>query len=221
MLDRIREINGDYGRKTLALTVISAVITPGFTAFNLYTAVIGGALWYYALAAYYFVLLLYRMSALTAVAVCRKRYGSGDERYDGARRRIGLYCGVVLLLLEIAMAVVVTITTIYPRDAAMGTIPAIATATFTFYKLTMAIINAVKAKRLHDPVAEALRAATLADACMAIASLTVVMLASFGGGDDSASLALKALAGFAACAATITIAVCLIRDCCSQARKNK
>lgn len=75
-----------------------------------------------------------------------RRYGSGDERYDGARRRIGLYCGVVLLLLEIAMAVVVTITTIYPRDAAMGTIPAIAIATFTFYKLTMAIINAVKAK---------------------------------------------------------------------------
>ena len=52
----------------------------------------------------------------------------------------------MLLLLEIAMAVVVTITTIYPRDAAMGTIPAIAIATFTFYKLTMAIINAVKAK---------------------------------------------------------------------------
>lgn len=221
MLDRIREIKGDYGRKTLAIAVISAVITPGFAAFNLYTAVIGGALWYYALAAYYLVLLLYRMGVLTAVAACKKRCGSDGERYDGARRRIGLFGGIVLLLLEIAMAVVVTITTIYPRDAAMGTIPAITTATFTFYKLTMAIINAVKAKRLRDPVAEALRAATLADACMAIASLTAVMLDSFGGGDDSASLALKAQAGFAACAATITIAVFLIRACLSQARKNK
>ena len=115
MLDRIREIKGDYGRKTLALAVISAVITLGFAAFNLYTAVIGGALWYYALAAYYLVLLLYRMGVLTAVAVCRKRCGSDGERYDGAKRRIGLFGGVVLLLLEIAMAVVVTITTIPSR----------------------------------------------------------------------------------------------------------
>lgn len=67
------------------------------------------------------------------------------------------------------MAAAVTETVLSRRAADFDEITAIANAAYTFYKMTMAIVNLVRAKRFSDPVVQALRNVNFADACMAIA----------------------------------------------------
>jgi len=207
----LANVMDNYGLKTLVFSSFSLVLTLAFVAVNLFGAITSGLIWYYALSAYYFVLLAFRGGILFADFKCRKKFTDDEAALGNAKRRIYLAGGCVLLALEIAMAVAVTKTVLSRRVAATDEITAIANAAYTFYKMTMAIVNLVRAKRFSDPVVQALRNVNFADACMAIASLTVVMLSVFGGADgDSFFVAMKACAGFAACAVTIALAVIMI-----------
>lgn len=200
----------NYGLKTLVFSCFSLVITLAFVAVNLASAIIYGLVWYYAVAAYYFVLLAFRGGILLADFRCRKKYVGDDAAMKNAKRRIYLAGGAVLLVLEIAMVFAVTEMMLSRRPVGGNEIIAIANATYTFYKMTMAVLNLVRAKRFSDPVVQALRNVNFADACMAVASLTVIMLSTFGGGEDLAFIALRACVGFAACAVTIVLAVIMI-----------
>lgn len=88
---------------------------------------------------------------------------------------------------------------------------AITNAAYTFYKMTMAIYNLIKARKFNDPTVQALRNINFADACMALVSLTVILLSTFGEPDaDSGLIILKALVGFAACAVIIAMAIRMV-----------
>lgn len=207
----LANVMDNYGLKTLVFSSFSLVLTLAFVAVNLFSAITSGPVWYYALSAYYFVLLVFRGGILFADFKCRKKFADDEAALGNAKRRIYRAGGCVLLALEIAMAFAVTETVLSRRPAATDQIVAIANAAYTFYKMTMAIINLVRAKCFSDPVVQALRNVNFADACMAIASLTVVMLSAFGGSDGgSFFVAMKAGAGFAACAVTIALAVIMI-----------
>lgn len=206
----LANIANDYGLKTLVFSCFSLVVTLAFVAANLASAIIYGLVWYYAVAAYYFVLLLFRGGILLADFRCRKKYADDEAARENAKRRIYLAGGAVLLVLEIAMAFAVTEMMLSRRPVGGNEIVAIANAAYTFYKMTMAMMNLVRAKRFSDPVVQALRNVNFADACMAIASLTVIMLSTFGGGESSVFVVMRACVGFAACAVTIVIAVIMI-----------
>ena len=207
----LANVMDNYGLKTLVFSSFSLVLTLAFVAVNLFSAITSGLVWYYALSAYYFVLLVFRGGILFADFKCSKKFADDEAALGNAKRRIYRAGGCVLLALEIAMAFAVTKTVLSRRPAATGQIVAIANAAYTFYKMTMAIINLVRAKCFSDPVVQTLRNVNFADACMAIASLTVVMLSAFGGSDGgSFFVAMKACAGFAACAVTIALAVIMI-----------
>ena len=83
-------------------------------------------------------------------------------------------------------------------------ISAITTAAYTFYKAVMAIIHLVRAHRHGGPVAQALRAVNIADACISMVSLTVLLIATFG--DGAGMIAMKASVGFGAVAVTAAMA---------------
>lgn len=94
------------------------------------------------------------------------------------------------------------------RPVQSGEIMTIANATYTFYKMTMAIWHLFKAKTFNDPIVQALRNLNFADACMSMVSLTVIMLATFGGVNNL--MIIKGCTGFAACVTIIITAVLMI-----------
>lgn len=60
----------NYGLKTLVFSSFSLILTLAFVAVNLFSAITSGLIWYYALSAYYFVLLAFRGGILFADFKC-------------------------------------------------------------------------------------------------------------------------------------------------------
>lgn len=208
LIDQIME---NYGFKTFVFSLCSFSLTVAFAIMNLVSALRYGLVWYYAISAYYAILLLFRGGIIFTDSKCRKKYASDAlDALELKKRKWRIYSsgGVVLLLLEVAMCLAVTEMMLSRRPMQSGQIMTIANAAYTFYKMTMAIYNLFKAKRYNDPVVQALRNINFADACMAIVSLTVLMLTTFGGEENM--IYIKASVGFAACATIMATAVLMI-----------
>lgn len=202
-----------YGFKTAVLAVCSAVINFGFASVNLVYACIFGSAWYYAFSAYYFALIIFRLAVVLADNKLGKKYAEDDKKHLLARNRIQLAGGIYLVLVEIAMAVGISLTIIFGRPVKSGEIMAIATAAYAFYKIIMASINLARAKRHGDPVVQSLRNLNFADACMTMASLTVILLATFGKREEARfETAMSSAVGLAACLAVLALAVLMIID---------
>lgn len=214
-----------YGFKTTVLAFVSLIISFAFAVMNGVFGILESSLWYGALAGYYILLIIFRSSVIIADARCRRKYLQETAKYVSAQNVIRLASGAFLVIVEIAMAAAVTQMVLADRPVKSGEIMAISTAAYAFYKFTMAVINLVKAKRHGDPVAQSLRILNFADACMSMASLTVLMLATFGEGEgqDTSSFELitKACVGFAACAVVLAAAAVMIAVSAKKLRSEK
>lgn len=202
----------DFGFKTAVFALFSFSVTLAFTVMNTVSAVRYGSVWYGALAGYYAVLMLLRGGTVGAGALLRRRQEEDAERGEWRIYGAG---GACLLVLEIAMVAAVTQLMISGRPTQSGQIMAIANAAYTFFKTGMAIRNLVKARKFCSPLTQALRNYGFADACMSIASLTVLMISTFSEGEEEirSMLYLKSVIGFVACVAIIALAtVMLIRS---------
>ncbi len=202
-----------YGFKTAVLAVCSAVINFGFASVNLVYACIFGSAWYWAFSAYYFALIIFRLAVVLADNKLSKKYADDDKKYLLARNRIQLAGGVYLVLVEMAMGAGISLSVLVGRPVKSGKIMAIATAAYAFYKIIMASINLARAKRHGDPVVQSLRNLNFADACMTMASLTVILLATFGKREEAHfATVMSSAVGFAACLAVLALAVLMIID---------
>lgn len=203
-------ITKNYGVKTLVFSTFSFAFTVAFASINVYGAIKYRLVWYASVAGYYFVLLLLRGGIIISAKKLNDRYDENSLSQKIGEWRVHLISGVALIILELSMAVAVTQMLLSNSPVQKSETMAIATAAYTFYKMTMTVYNLVKAKRYKAPIIQSLRCVNFADACLSMVSLTVLMLSTFGGIQDL--LVLKAIVGFAACAAVIAVAVFIIVD---------
>ncbi len=200
-----------YGFKTLVFSVLSLILNVAFAVFNGVIGIVTRSVWYGALAAYYLTLVIFRGGVIAAAIACYKKTDADAKRFLTVQHKIYLSSGAFLVVTEIAMAAAVTQMVLNNPPVTYGKITAIANAAYAFYKITLAIINLVKAKKFADPVPQALRSLNLADAAMSMVSLTVVLLTTFGGeSGEGFLLAMKACVGFAACALVLALASFMI-----------
>lgn len=207
--ERVASIMQHYDNKTLFFAAVSLVMNLAFAVMNGVSAIKYSSLWYGTLAGYYTVLILFRAGVITAKIVCDKKLDDDCKR-ERAEIKIYLAGGAFLVLLDVAMVTAISIMIIVPKPAPSGEIMAISSAAFTFYSMTMAIVNLVKAKRFNDYVTQALRNLNLATACMSMLSLTVSLIATFGGEGDTSMSTMKSVIGLAVCAITLIIATVMI-----------
>lgn len=193
----------DYSRKTLFWATLALLVNVAFAIFNAVLAVVNRSVWYAALAGYYTALILLRGGIVLAARRLNKRTYAASGRAE-AEWKIYIASGAVLFAFELAMVIAVTEMIIGDRPVQGGEISAITTAAYTFYKAVMAIIHLVRARRHGGPVAQALRTVNIADACISMVSLTVLLIATFG--DGAGMIAMKASVGFGAVAVTAAMA---------------
>ncbi len=105
--------------------------------------------WFITVGAYYTVLAITRFSVLQV-----KRKASGDYDTELFARRI---TGILLVVLSFCIVGVNILSTVKDRGTAFHEIVMIAIATYTFTKITIAIIGMVKAKKSASPVLKTLR----------------------------------------------------------------
>lgn len=129
--------------------------------------------WFITVGAYYTVLAVMRFSALRV-----RHKANGDLSKESCVMRKS---GVLLIFLSICIAGVNTLTFFQVHVVSFHKIIMIAIATYSFMKITLAIIGMVQSTNISSPVVKTLRNISLADACVSIYSTQRAMLATFPG----------------------------------------
>ena len=129
--------------------------------------------WFITVGAYYVVLSMARFSVLQV-----KRRAKGDHSIELFARRI---TGILLVVLSVCIVGVNILSALKERGTAHHKIIMITIATYTFTKITIAIIGMVQSKHTPSPVLKTLRNIALTDACVSIYTMQRSMLQSFPG----------------------------------------
>ena len=143
--------------------------------------------WFITVGAYYAVLTITRYSVLQ---VRRKANGCHDIEFFA--RRI---TGILLVVLSFCIVGVNIMSAVKDRGTVFHEIVMITIATYTFAKITIAIIGMAKARRSASPILKTLRNIALADACVSIYTMQRSMLVSFGEMAETGILLLNILTG--------------------------
>lgn len=191
--------------------VLSLLVNLCYAGLRIVCAVRYASFWDGALGLYYVLLC-----ALRIYLIRRMPDGSGGVPYAAELRTYRnagwLLVGLGLALAGIAVQIV--------QDGQGYNYPGTliyAAAAYSFYCLTMAVVNAVKYRRFRSPVLSAAKAVSLTTALVSIFSLETAMLAQFGG-EARFQQVMTASTAAAVCALVLGIALYMVL---SAGRKRK
>jgi len=169
--------------------------------------------WFITVGAYYAVLAVARYSVLQ---IKRK----AAENYDNElfARRI---TGVLLVVLSFCIVGMNVLSAVKDRGTAFHEIIMITIATYTFAKITIAIIGMAKEKHSALPTAKTLRNISLADACVSIYTMQRSMLVSFPGMKAAEILLLNIFTGTVVWIVVLLLGINLIGGKYTDMAKSK
>lgn len=173
-----------------------------------------GTAWFFSIAVYYVLLVVMRFFLLRDINM--RTVGKNMEK-ELLRYR---FCGVILVMMNIALAGMVLFMTRFDRGFEHNPITTIAMAAYTFTSFTMAIVNMVRYRRVGSPVLSAAKAISLASASVSMLTLTSAMLNAFGEeGDVLLSKIMTNAVGTAVCTFVLAMACFMIISSTLQLKK--
>lgn len=176
-----------------------------YTAINAAAGLRARSAWFATLAVYYLFLAAMRFS----LARYARRAPLGANWPEECRR--ARLCGVLLVLMNAALAGVVVLVLHRGGSFSYGGSMIYAAAAYTFYITIMGAVNLVRQRRCGSPVLYAARAVSLAAALVSMLSLEVAMLAAFATARQARFSAwMVGGSGFAVCAAVAGLGVHLL-----------
>lgn len=163
------------------------------------------SVWFYALAVYYVLLAVMRFFLLRYT---RAHTPGENKRTEWERYRL---CGVLMVLINLALAVIVFYIIWQNRTFVHHEITTIAMAAYTFTSLTLAIVNAVRYRRYDSPAFTAAKIISLAVALVSLLTLETTMLTAFGEeGQESFRQLMTGLTGIGVVLAVLAMAAYMI-----------
>lgn len=200
----------DYTFRTVIMSIGGAVVNVVFAGFNAVTAIYYLSLWYGVFSVYYFILAVLRISVLLSFRHIKVKYNEG-EKFERAKWKIYLVNGATFVPLDIALGAAITVMMFTQKPTITGDIMAISSATYTTYKVVMAIRNLIKATRVKDPIALTVRNIGVVDALASVFSLEITLITTFSESESFESMRpLTAISGFIICAFTIGLGAYMI-----------
>lgn len=198
-----------YGFRTVVFAIGSLFVSFSFAAFNAVIGITDRSIWNGALAAYYLVLMT--MRAVLVFWHGKKR--RLEKRETPAELKIGELkryrtCGILLLILQFAFSVAIVQVVRSNRAFERTGLVIYVSAVYTVYKVTMAVINTVKAHRNDDMTVRALRTINLVDALVSILALQTAMFFEFGDGTDHSLM--NGVVGMSVCAVAAALGIYMI-----------
>lgn len=192
-------------RAKTSLTV-GVVFNACWSAAYLLMCVIQRSYWLIALAIYNIVLTVIRLMLYLSYSIINNKDSNKKLLNEF---KIYRSCGAMMLVMSLCMTGIVYLL-IKDGVKVNGSIVTIAIATYTFYCLTVAVINVVKFSKRGSPILAASKNVCLARAIMSLFSLQVTMLIQFDGTDEYTSRILNISVGFVVCFICLIIALGMI-----------
>lgn len=162
-------------RRLYLIAFISLVLNGIYAIFNAYLGLFENSYWFITVGAYYLILAVMRFGIVLSE---KKNTSDNNEINIGFIRA---FTGVMLLLMGLILSASIYLSIFHDVTKGQNEIFVITMATYSFTKITLAIINFVKRKKLSSPVLSLIRNIGLADAAVSIFSLQKTMLVSFPG----------------------------------------
>lgn len=161
----------NYGYRTIVFSIFSCIFNIAYLIFLGIMAIITTSYWYMSITAYY--LLLSLMKGITLLS--KRKHGENELKKVHTYRDTG----VMLMLMMIAFSGVIVLiykTNMYFEYAGLIIF---VVATYTFYKLILAIYNLFKARKQDDLYIQNIRNINLASALISIIVLQVALFQAF------------------------------------------
>ena len=141
-----RRIVGEQRFRMVLTAALGFLLNLLYALYHGMLGVIGMSVWLITMCAYYTVLGTMRLSAV----LCERRGGAGAS--DDTEYFVMKMSGVLLVLLSLVLAAVNYISLSQNITAIYGEITMITIAAYTFYKITVAVIRAVRQRKNPSPL---------------------------------------------------------------------
>lgn len=160
----------NYGYRTMMFGICGFILNLSYVTLIGVLAIITKSAWYISIAIYYLVLALMKGN----IFYSKKKYDTDIKRAKAYR-----YCGILFILMTVAFSGIIVLIYTSNMYFEYAGLMIYAVATFTFYKLTLAIINIFKARKQDDLYIQSIRNINLASALISIVVLQVAMFQAF------------------------------------------
>lgn len=157
----------DFNFKTLINAAGSFFITTAFALYNGFLGIYYRSVWNGCICVYYILLAVTR----GIIPITEKKNLSRAEKADAYRNRTFKITSVVILLMNLALVVPISLMVLDSRPVNMGLIPAIAMAAYTTYKVVIASVNIKRMKRSSNILVRELRTINFIDALVSVLTL--------------------------------------------------
>lgn len=192
----------DAAFKVRISLIASLTINLLYSAFKLASGIYYSSLWIGAIAVYYILLSVIRFVLLHHMQ--RKQDAGMIAEYRSYR-----VTAVLMMLINLTLTGIVLNMIVQNESAEYSDVFVITSATYTFYTLTVSIIDLVKYHKYKSPVMSASKAIRFAAALVSLLSLEASMLVQFGD-DESYRRLMLALTGAAVCVIVLSMSVYMI-----------
>lgn len=175
--------------------------------YALYHGVLGiysQSIWFLSMFAYYVILGAVRFSAVLCE---RKNSGAASA---GIEYFVLKLSGILLTVLSFVLSGVIYLSLSQNIATKYDSILMITIATYTFYKITMAVIRAVKQRHDPSPLLAAIRSIGYAEVAASVLTLQRSMLVSFEGMTEENARLMNALTGAAVCLFVLVLGITMI-----------
>ena len=190
-----------------------------YIAIKLSAGVYYRSLWFLSAAIYYMLLVVMRFLLLRHI---NKKNVGKDMESELRRSRL---CGIILLLMNQALAVIVTFIVLQNRGYDYPGLLIYFMAAYTFYSITIAVIKLISYRKRGSPVMSAARALQLVSALVSLLSLETAMITQFGSSEPASfRFIMTAASGAAICLFVLGMAVYMIAHsthCLKKLHRNE
>ena len=136
------------------------------------------------------------------------------------KRILPMAAGILLLALNFALTGVILLTIAQDTAKRYSEVVVISIATYTFYKIIMAVANMVKVRKTRSPVLITIRNIGTADALVSMLTLQATMLASFQGKGGLDANRMNAVTGMVVCVLILALGVSMIHYAFKNQKDN-
>lgn len=181
----------------LKFSLFSLLFNAAFCAYHIIFGIITHSWWSFTVGVYYAILSVIRFVV---------------HQFKENNDFIMKFTGVMLMLLSLPLVGTVILAVVRDRGIIMHEIVMIAMAAYSFTKITLAIINLIKARKRASAKIVALRNISLSHACVSIFALQRSMLVSFGNMPETDIRIFNAVIGAAVCVIVFLLGLNLVKN---------
>lgn len=181
---------------------ISLTVNLAYSAFKLASGIYYRSLWIGAIAVYYILLSLIRFLLLHHMQ--RKKDAGLAAEYRSYR-----ISAILMMCINVTLSGIVLNMILSKKTPEVSDIFVITNASYTFYVLTVSILDLIKYRKHKSPVLSAAKAIRFAQAMVSLLSLEASMLVQFGN-DESYRRLMLALSGAGVCAVVLVMSIYMI-----------